>query len=249
MAYLDFTLEGDMALWRNPYEPVGSYSSLGPAPSQIAGIIGAAMGFASPRSYAATDVDSRELNKLRKKGLVWPVSPDLLRWQEEEDYSVACKWCGGFPKRFQWNVNGYKALSGGDSEENLRLMQTVVDSPKYEVLVRLQNMTAAQQVASALRQPSFPLYLGTSFCKAIVQNIEVAESIGQIASDENPWAYWVEDLTIGEAVPFSRHIVNDRDSYERIASYGFWVYPTPAHPPPENSVGSDPCVRGYARIE
>jgi hypothetical protein len=155
---------------------------------------------------------------------------------------------GGHPRRVQWNVNGYKALSGADSADNLRLIQTVIEEPKYEVLVRLRDLQAAQEAAAALRQPAFPLYLGTAFCRAFVRDVEVKHDLSELDTDEIPWAYWAQELTIGEAVPFSRHVVNDDEAAERIVSRGFWVYPTPAHPPPQDAISEDPCVTGYMRL-
>ncbi len=82
MSILIFELAGEMAMWRNVYESMGSYSCLGPAPGNLAGLIGAALGFASPRSQAAVAPDEKQLKALDKGGLPWPLSPELLAWEE-----------------------------------------------------------------------------------------------------------------------------------------------------------------------
>ena len=81
MSILIFELAGEMAMWRNVYESMGSYSCLGPAPGNLAGVIGAALGFASPRSQAAEKPDAKQLKNWDKAGLPWPVSPELLAWE------------------------------------------------------------------------------------------------------------------------------------------------------------------------
>ncbi|MCM8536727.1 MAG: CRISPR-associated protein Cas5 [Lentisphaeraceae bacterium] len=239
MAYLVFELKGDMAMWRNPYESMGAFSCLGPSPSNIAGIIGAALGFASPKSQGAVNPDEKKLKALDKKGLPWPVSPELLLWQEENDFHVACRWIGDFPQRSPWNVNGCKDLD--PVKGNLRIQQQVIENPSYEVSIRL-SQNEAGKVSQALREPAFPLFLGASFCRAIVKNISIQEDEPQ---REN-WAYWKNGFVVGNATPFSRHIINAEEVGERIKSEGFWVYPTKEYPAEQ---GYDAFVKGYCALE
>ncbi len=236
MSILLFELTGDMALWRNVYDSMGSYSCLGPAPSNLAGLCGAALGFASPRSHGANAPDTKELKTLDKKGLPWPVSPELLAWEEKNDFHVACRWTGSFPIRVPWNVNGQKEIGKG---ENLRIQQQVILNPSYEVAMRLPQ-TEAEKLAAALRTPAFPLYLGASFCRAIVRNIRIAEAL----PEADNWAFHTAEVPLGEAVPFSRHIVDQTTCFERIESCGYWIYPTKENPDvrPEN-----PLIRGWIR--
>ena len=248
MKYLCFDLSGDMAMWRNPYEPVASFSTLGPAPSQIAGLIGAALGFPAPWSQAAgSDIDKKSIKESQKKGLYWPVSPELLRWQDDNDYAVACRWKGGIPSRIPWNVNGVKELNKPFEDQPLRLQQQVVDNPLYQVLLRLKNTSAIEQTADALCNPAFPLYLGASFCRAVVRNPEIRDTPPPLENGSQ-WAFWKESLTVGEITPFSRHVVNDREKGERIVTEGFWVYPTPMHPAEKKEEDTDPCLKGYCYL-
>ncbi|OPY88932.1 MAG: CRISPR-associated protein (Cas_Cas5) [Smithella sp. PtaU1.Bin162] len=237
MAFLFFNLSGDMAMWRNPYESMGSFSSLGPAPSNIAGLLGAALGFPSPRSLAAGQQDSKKLKDQMKKGLPWPVSPELLKWEHDNDYHVACRWTGGTPYRMPWNVNGVKEISKGD---NLRLQQQVIEKPSYDVLVKL-NREEADRSATALKNPAFPLFLGASFCRAIVKNIDIMENI----PDGGNWAMH-KQYVFGEATPFTRHVINAEETFERVVSDGYWVYPEPSNP---GEILEDPLVKGYCFFE
>ncbi|MDD4818064.1 MAG: CRISPR-associated protein Cas5 [Victivallaceae bacterium] len=234
MSILLFELAGDMAMWRNVYESMGSYSSLGPAPGNLAGLIGAALGFASPRSQAAAGQDWKQLKALDRKGFPWPVSSELLSWERENDFHVGCRWTGGRPRRLPWNVNGKKKLK---SAKTLRIQQQVIESPRYEVAVRL-SAPEALRVAEALLTPAFPLCLGASFCRAVVCNVRVAESL----TDSPDWAFRADSAVAGESVPFSRHIVNADQCFERIRSDGYWIYPTPDQP---GVIAAEPLVRGW----
>lgn len=224
-------------MWRNPYESMGSYSCLGPSPASLAGLIGAALGLASPRSQGAAEPDAKTLKEQNRQGLPWPVASELLKWQEDNDYHVACRWLGGIPRRVPWNVNGCKEIGKG---ENLRIQQQIIDSPTYEVMVRLTE-AVAQKVAEALKSPAFPLYLGASFCRAIVKNIRVQE-------DLPPGGNWAQfkEIAWGEVTPLSRHVVNAAETFERIRSDGYWLYPTPSYP---GEIQADPLIKGYCRLE
>ena len=238
MTYLTFEFKGDMAMWRNPYESMGSFSCLGPAPSNLAGLFGAALGFATSKSQALEKHDDKKSRQLDKKGLPWPVSSELLEWQNHVDLKVACRWLGGFPKRITWNVNGCKELD--PAKDNLRLQQQVIDSPSYEVAVNIAD-NEAQKLATALAAPAFPLCLGASFCRAIITNISISEhSINQTG-----WAFYKTGFAIGDTTPFSQHIINAEETGERIKSNGYWVYPSDNFP---GEVIADPFVRTYCYI-
>ena len=244
-----FSLKGDIALWRNPYEPMGTFSSLGPAPSHLAGMLGAAMGMATPHSIGSGRRNDAALKHFRKKGLFWPLSEELLQWQERNNYAIAVRWLGKIPKRISWNVNGIKGFKGSDSSTNLRILQQIIENPEYEVLIRLNNRDAVKKAGKAIRNPAFPLYLGASFCRAIVENVREIEA-PQVVSEGNAWAYRTEKLTVGECTPFTQHVVNQKECFERISCDGFWVYPTPLHNAPKAAMErKDPCEIGYVHLE
>ena len=231
-----FELAGEMAMWRNVYESMGAFSCLGPAPSNLAGLLGAALGFASPRSQAADCADQKRLSRQSKKGLPWPLSPELLEWEERNDLHVACRWIGAFPCRVPWNVNGCKEIGKG---ENLRMQQQVILNPRYEVAARVGD-DEAERLATALACPAFPLCLGASFCRAIVRDIRVEGNLPEVAG----WAFVSQLSALGEVVPLSRHVVDPESQFERILSDGYWVYPTPEVP---GIVQPDPMVRTWVR--
>ncbi|MDD3886092.1 MAG: CRISPR-associated protein Cas5 [Victivallaceae bacterium] len=228
-----FELAGDLALWRNVYDSMGSFSALGPSPSALAGLLGAALGFPSPRSQAAAGGDDAELKKQWRNGLFWPNSPQLLAWERDNDCRVACRWTGGRPRRIAWNVNGCKEIS---NPENLRMQQQLIEHPAYEVLVRLPEAEAARLMA-ALRRPAFRLYLGSSCCPAIVRVAEFGKEPESCAG----WAFCSSLCSMGEVVPLSRHVVSPQP-VERLRIDGFWVYPTPDIP---GKIPADPFVRTW----
>lgn len=240
MKHVVFDLTGELAMWRNPYESMGSFSSLGPAPSNIAGLIGAALGLASPRSQASAGADAEKLKKMERNGLPWPVSEELLRWEEENDFHVACRWTGDFPKRIPWNVNGHKEVKF--TGETLRIQQQVIQSPSYEVAVRIANDKAADELAYSLKNPSFRLYLGATFCPAIVKTVSLQNEM----TPRSNWACLREDIGFGEVTPFFRHIVNPEKTFERLRADGYWLYSTPEE---GGESRKDPFVKGYIRLE
>lgn len=234
MSILLFTLSGDTALWRNPYESMGSFSCLGPAPSALGGLLGAAMGFAGPRTHAAVDPDEKRLKDLEKKGLLWPVSSELLEWEKRVDFHAACRWSAvTYPERISWNVNGIKEFG---KPENLRIQQQVIVNPAYEVAVRLEE-AEAERVAKALRAPAFPLFLGTAFCRAIVRDIRVEERLPV----RKNWAFR-SSFAMGEATPLSLHRIDPELDGERVRCEGYWIYPSADT---DSGTLEDPFVRGY----
>lgn len=231
-----FTLMGDMALWRNYHESMGSFSTLGPSPSNLAGLLGAALGFAAPHSAGAESRDKKFFTALKKQGLIWPVSPELLSWQKDNNLELACQWQGGFPKRGAWNVNGIKSAK---EIENLRMQQQLIFSPKYLVAARLPEVEA-EKVALALKNPAFPLSLGSSSCRAIVKDIRVVDEL----PESTMWAFRCS-VSLGETTPFSRHVVNDIATSERIMSDGFWLYPTSSE---EGKKTDEPFVQSWMEL-
>lgn len=234
MSFVCLDLEGDMALWRDYQESMGAYSCLGPAPSNLAGLAGAALGFASPTSQGASAPDFKKNAVLSKKGLPWPVSPELLAWQQEHDLHVACRWKGDIPAREPWNVKGIKEIKAGDI---LRMQQQVIMAPRYEVVFQLPGVEC-DRLAAALRMPAFPLYLGASFCRAIIRNVRITEAL----PSGDGWAFHTSGGAWGEATPFSRHRTDAEAAFERIRRDGYWIYPTPEYP---GLLTDSPLVRSW----
>ena len=225
-------------MWRNPHECNGSFSTVGPAPSHISGLIGASLGFASPWSQGATNPDMKKFEKMKKGGLSWPVSEELLIWLEQYDFHVACRWNGDYlPKRIQWNVNGLNNVKS--TKDNLRIQQQVLLNPSYEVAVRINDGDVADKLAKHLKEPSFKLYLGASFCPAFVKKAQLQD---EIDVGKN-WAFVDENPVYGEATPLFKHVVNPEETFERLVSDGYWVYPMD-----EKNKSNNPFVKGYERL-
>lgn len=229
-----FTLTGDIALWRNVYDSMGSYSTLGPAPSALAGLCGAALGFAAPRSMGALC----QGEKIPGKSSIWPVAPKLLEWLKTNDIHFACRWTGAdYPRRIPWNVNGCKEIK---SSGNLRIQQQVIEHPCYEVAVRfgeLLPMIAAEELSDALRVPAFRLFLGCSECPAIVRDVRLVDAL----PDATNWAFR-QNISLGEVTPLTCLSISGATSGERLSIDGYWVYPTKNMP---GVVQDTPFVRGY----
>ncbi len=236
MKFVCFRLSGETALWRNVYEAIGSFSCLGPAPSALAGLCGAALGFPSPRSQGEPAPDVQALKKQAQGGLQWPVSPQLLEWEKANDCHVACRWRGGMVRRIAWNVNGIKDIH---EPENLRMQQQLVSAPDYDVVIRLTDAAAASELAEALSQPAFRLYLGCSCCPAIVREIQLQDEFQQTGGN---WAFHVRQNALGEATPLTRHRVGAAQSFDRLAIDGYWIYPTPEMP---GVTEADPLTATY----
>lgn len=246
--YLSFTLWGSHALWRNPYSLHGDYSALGPPPSQIAGLLGAAHGFAAPRTIASSvPLGSKWLKGMGLKGVPHPVSPELLEWQEKNEYAFGCRWLGGVPRRVSWNICGHKDASRIFAQERLRRRRMVVEAPRYQVLVRLNNQGAAEVAARAILNPAFPMYLGNADYRAIVEDILVLRAPRMVGYGCG-WAYRVSSGVPGEVQPFTCHVVNPGECGERITIEGDWMYPTPRMPRSAVGNADDPCVCGYCRL-
>lgn len=228
-----FTLTGDLALWRNVYDSIGSYSTLGPAPSALAGLCGSALGFVSPRSFAAQPDSPPPRKGWKSSDAVWPASPDLLQWLVNQEVMFACRWTASYPKRINWNVNGLKEIG---NSTNLRMQQQAIESPGYEVAVRLVD-SGAEELAAALKTPAFRLFLGCSHCPAIIRNIQIVETL----PESSDWAFHCTEPVPGETVPFSQLSLSGLTTGNRLVISGYWVYPIPGIPGIRQK---DPFIKG-----
>jgi CRISPR-associated Cas5-like protein len=107
MVHLKFELHGEYALWRHLGDALGAYSTPGPAPSHIAGILGAAMGMPNQASQRKTD------------NIAWNTSEELLTWERESEFRVGCRLLKS-AVRVPYRVNGIK---GVDEWVTLRMNQ------------------------------------------------------------------------------------------------------------------------------
>src|ERR1700720_3352183 len=93
---ISFTLRGDIAFWRDFEDSVGNLTCLGPAPSNILGIIGACFGWSSTNQPH------------NQKGQApWAYSSQLKKWVERNEPKVAARLLRA-PQRIAMSVNGFK---------------------------------------------------------------------------------------------------------------------------------------------
>lgn len=230
-----FELQGELAMWRHVEDAKGAFSCLGPAPSSIAGICGSAMGMISPLSpgFAQKEedvtVEAKSMSGARNKPdslakkkkdryvnrTLWPVSPDLLRWQSVNDYHVACALLNN-PRRKAYNLNGLKhAQEWG----NLRMQQSIILDPHYLVAVSLSSQAAAGFLVEALRVPKFKIYLGATFCPGWISGVTLASSLPD--RNDISFARVTEDLGRFDTIPLTKHVIG---GFPRILSEGYWAY-------------------------
>lgn len=210
---LSCMLQGTIALWRNPEDSVGSISCLGPAPSHISGILGAAMGYSSMgfnRPFKAT----------KSTGFEWPVAEQLIAWGKNHHPKVACRLLQ-MPERFNLDFIGPKTLNLADPHHKTkiassgRFTQVVLDNPAYELVIQIEDFSVLQQ---ALREPVYRICLGAQSCPGFISNVHITD-----ASDEGNWAKWSPVLT-GDATPFTQHLLGQ--TVQRIRKNGYWNYDT-----------------------
>lgn len=217
MHIVSFKLSGELAMWRHVEDAKGSYSCLGPAPSNIAGICGAAFGFASPVSVAGLNRrGSGERNSSRSRDErrpLWPISSELLLWQEEVDYHIACALTSRL-RRSSYNVNGYKLATEWG---NLQMPQSVLIEPEYQIAVGVKEREQAIRLRTALENPIFPIYLGASFCRGFITDVCLLEQLNSNVR----WAQRVPSFGDPEATPFSTHVTC---GFPRITTDGYWNY-------------------------
>ena len=204
-----FRLWGELALWRSFEDPTGNFSCAGPAPSNIAGICGAALGMVAPKNIASQRVEDKQ----NKSNLRWPVSQALLSWEQQEDYHVGCSLESPI-RRIKYNVNGFKMSTGFDT---LRSQQVVLHQPSYRVAVRLKTQAKAIELAEALKHPAFPIFLGASFCRGFVSEVCLTATLPATT----PWASHTEAMGGLDSTPLSCHVLSGAPRIRRV---GYWDY-------------------------
>lgn len=210
-----FELFGERALWQLPSEALARWSAALPAPSALAGILGASLGF-------------RQSGRPAKSG-GWETSQDWLSWIAAACPEVAVALMTPV-KRQSMNTNGLKtpaelpASSGGTS--TLRILQTFLEEPSYKVAVRLDKGEA--ELISALKNPKFPIYLGNTHCCGKILNPRVVLAGDSSAETHAPWALWSASLPDAEYNWCSRM---DISGGQRLKNDGY------IHLPPDSTAG------------
>lgn len=222
-----FEMFAEQALWQLPSEALARWSAPLPAPSALAGILGAAMGFRQSGNSAKTGG--------------WEVSQEWIKWIDETRPEVAVALVTPL-KRKSLNTNGLKtpaelpASAGGSS--TLRILQTFLEEPRYKVAVRVGS--GDTELLSALQNPSFPIYLGNTHCcgKIINPKMHMISDVGEGSCA--PWAQWTGTIPETEYNWCSRVDVTQK---QRLKNEGYIHLPEDATPV---SLGANHWHRAWA---
>jgi hypothetical protein len=212
-------------MWRHPSEALGHFSAAGPAPSALAGILGAAFGCKYPQKITTTKKDKKKGEKsspeeepVPSMGPPRPVSPELLMWLKTNHVEVACRILTPIT-RISTSVNGVKNIREGYGSvtQSFRLQRKSLESPEYEVLVKIKE-SAASELFEALQRPHFPIYLGDSNHPGKILTPKI---LTENPEDAN-WAFHSEDL-LQEEYQWNTKLGLGKD---RLIRDGYWNYPS-----------------------
>jgi hypothetical protein len=217
MPHLEFKLTGEYALWRHLGDPLGAYSCPGPSPSHLAGILGAAMGFPN-----ATTQGSAKGN--------WPVSKQLLEWQQANDYHVACKLLTA-AIRVPYRTNGVKGVLDWVT---LRMNQYPVARPTYLVRISLNSDEELENLFGHLKKPIFSIFLGSTQFPGFIESPRLIQGS---ELDSNGWAFWYAEAIEDYSFCTKHDVTEDA----RIVVDGYWIYPDPR----EKKRNDCPLIQGY----
>jgi CRISPR-associated Cas5-like protein len=213
MSILAFTLQGDIAFWRDFEDSVGNLTCLGPAPSHILGIIAACFGWSST---------NRPHNQ--KGQAPWPYATQLKTWVETNRPKVAARLLS-VPARIPLSINGFK---NAQTLEYTRIQQTVLESAAYQVAVSLESEKELSHLESALMAPIFRVCMGSQFCPAFIRDIK------HLSPDANGrWAFFTPEIG-ADSTPLT--ILDLSDPKNRIHKSGYWNYLTDVETPVEQAL-------------
>jgi CRISPR-associated Cas5-like protein len=200
---ISFTLRGDIAFWRDFEDSVGNLTCVGPAPSNILGIIGACFGWSS----------TNQLHN--KKGEApWPYASQLKNWVEKNRPRVAARLLR-LPQRIALSVNGFK---NAQTLDYTRIQQTVLEDPAYQVTIGVGSDEELRSLECALRNPVFRVCMGSQFCPAFIEDITHLQSDAKA-----PFAF--VSSTIGpDSTPLT--LMDLSSPKNRIYKSGYWNYLT-----------------------
>jgi CRISPR-associated Cas5-like protein len=203
MTTISFTLRGDIAFWRDFEDSVGNLTCLGPAPSNILGIIGACFGWSSTNQPHN-----------RKGEVPWAYSSQLKKWVERNKPKVAARLLHA-PQRIAMSVNGFK---NAQTLDYTRIQQTVLEDPAYQIGISVSSDEEVKDLESALKKPAFRVCMGSQFCPAFIRDV------GHLDPDmKAPWAF--VSPTIGaDSTPLT--LMDLSNPKNRVHKTGYWNYLT-----------------------
>jgi len=206
---INFNLTGYQALWRDYREVFSHYSSAGPTPAAVGGLIGAAIGF-----------NNRTLGpKVKTQGPLRPLAPDYIQWLKANNPLIAIGIAKTNPiRRRDWNVNGLKGA--GALNEHFQILQKVLVRPSYKILLQNLNSKEEQKVVNALKNPKYPIYLGATHYPGFIREVN-----STFEESDYLWLQPTLDSTQPESYPLSQHVTTE-GSLNRILSTQYLCLPT-----------------------
>jgi CRISPR-associated Cas5-like protein len=213
MSIVAFTLQGDIAFWRDFEDSVGNLTCLGPAPSHILGIIGACFGWSSTNQ------------RHNQKGKApWPYAVQLKTWVGTHKPKVTARLLS-VPLRIPLSVNGFK---NANTLEYTRIQQSVLENPAYQVAISLETEQELSNLASALKNPAFRVCMGSQFCPAFIRDV-----IRLPPDAKGKWAVFTP--AIGpDSTPLS--VLDLSNAKNRVYKSGYWNYLTGEETPVEKAL-------------
>jgi hypothetical protein len=201
MSIVAFTLQGDIAFWRDFEDSVGNLTCLGPAPSHILGIIGASFGWSSANQPH------------NQKGQPpWPFAPRLKDWVDQNRPKVAARLLR-VPQRISLNINGFK---NAQTLAYTRIQQTVLEDPAYQIAVSVDSGEVIKSLEVALKAPAFRVCMGSQFCPAFIQAVVPLRT-----NSKANWASFSRGIG-SDSTPLT--VLDLSSSTNRVHKAGYWNY-------------------------
>jgi CRISPR-associated Cas5-like protein len=213
MSILSFTLQGDIAFWRDFEDSVGNLTCLGPAPSHILGIIGACFGWSSTNQPHYQQGEAP-----------WPFAGQLKVWVANNRPKVAARLLK-IPQRISLSVNGFK---NAQTLDYTRIQQSVLEDPFYQVAVKLDAGEEIRNLESVLKKPIFKVCMGSQFCPAFIREV------AQLNADSKAnWAL-LSPVIGSDSIPLT--VLDLSNSKNRVHKVGYWNYLDAGETPVEQAL-------------
>jgi hypothetical protein len=201
MSILAFNLQGDIAFWRDFEDSVGNLTCLGPAPSNILGIIGASFGWSST---------NKPHNQ--KEQPPWPFASRLKDWVNQNRPRVAARLLRT-PQRISLNINGFK---NAQTLAYTRIQQTVLEDPAYQIAVSVDSDDVVKGLEAALKAPVFRVCMGSQFCPAFIREVARVHT-----NSKANWASFSQGIG-SDSTPLT--VLDLSCSKNRVHKAGYWNY-------------------------
>jgi CRISPR-associated Cas5-like protein len=160
MCEIQFQIQGQAAMWHVTETIQTNFSAPIPSPSNVAGLVGAALGL------GFTEEDHPHAKKV---GPAFALAASLLEWEREAQPEFCIGLLPGWSRR-SWNTNGLQSPSG---DKFFQMAQKILWEPSYCIRMRWKPTAALSKevVMARLKEPVFPVYLGQSHYRGYISNV------------------------------------------------------------------------------